>query len=149
MSRMALPRNRSIPTASIIPVLAYDDVPEAAAWLCEVFGFTERLRIASHRIQLLLGDGAVVVTERGGPTGATDDHTVHSILVRVPDANHHHAHAAQRGARITQPPTDYPFGERQYSAVDLGGHRWTFSQSIADADPASWGGVLLHDDTSH
>jgi hypothetical protein len=24
----------------------------------------------------------------------------------------------------------------------LGGHVWTFSQSIADVDPASWGGVL-------
>jgi len=28
-------------------------------------------------------------------------------------------------------------------AVDLGGHRWDFSQSIADVDPASWGGELL------
>jgi hypothetical protein len=26
---------------------------------------------------------------------------------------------------------------------DLGGHRWTFSQTIADADPASWGGTLM------
>jgi hypothetical protein len=25
-----------------------------------------------------------------------------------------------------------PFGERQYTAQDLGGHRWTFSQSIAE-----------------
>ena len=27
-------------------------------------------------------------------------------------------------------------------AEDIGGHRWTFSQSIADADPASWVGLL-------
>jgi len=26
--------------------------------------------------------------------------------------------------------------------VDPGGHRWTFSQSIADVDPADWGGTL-------
>ena len=25
----------------------------------------------------------------------------------------------------------------------IGGHRWTFSQSIADVDPAEWGGVLV------
>ncbi len=41
------------------------------------------------------------------------------------------------------PPTDYPYGERQYTAEDLGGHRWTFSQSLADADPADWAGMLV------
>jgi uncharacterized glyoxalase superfamily protein PhnB len=51
--------------------------------------------------------------------------------------------AARNGAHILSPPTDYPYGERQYSAEDLGGHRWTFSQSIADVDPASWGGTPL------
>jgi hypothetical protein len=25
---------------------------------------------------------------------------------------------------------------------DPGGHIWTFSQTIADVDPAAWGGVL-------
>ena len=38
------------------------------------------------------------------------------------------------------PPTDFPYGERQYSVEDPGGHRWTFSQSIADVDPRTWGG---------
>jgi uncharacterized glyoxalase superfamily protein PhnB len=38
---------------------------------------------------------------------------------------------------------DYPYGERQYSAVDVGGHHWTFSESIADVDPADWGGELV------
>ena len=32
-------------------------------------------------------------------------------------------------------------GERGYTAEDLGGHRWTFSQSIADVAPESWGGT--------
>jgi len=26
--------------------------------------------------------------------------------------------------------------------VDIGGHTWTFSQTIADIDPADWGGEL-------
>lgn len=46
------------------------------------------------------------------------------------------------GARILSPPTDFPYGERQYNAEATGGHRWTFSQSIADVDPATWGGEL-------
>jgi uncharacterized glyoxalase superfamily protein PhnB len=32
-----------------------------------------------------------------------------------------------------------PFGERQYTVEDLEGHRWTFSQSIADVPFEAWG----------
>jgi len=42
--------NRSIPSSTIMPVLGYPDVRQAAAWLCRTFGFTERLRIADHRV---------------------------------------------------------------------------------------------------
>ena len=55
--------NRSIPRATVIPVLAYKDVNQAAAWLCDAFGFTVRLRIANHRVQMNVGDGAVIVRE--------------------------------------------------------------------------------------
>jgi len=62
------------------------------------------------------------------------------VHVRVADVDAHYEHARQHGARIVQPPESHFFGERQYSAVDLGGHQWTFSQSIADVNPADWGG---------
>jgi uncharacterized glyoxalase superfamily protein PhnB len=136
-------QNRSVPTASVIPELAYEDVTEAAAWLSNAFGFKERLRIDNHRVQLVFGDGAMIVIERGN--GGTDPSAVvtHAVLVRVENADAHHEHAASHGARILRRPTDYPYGERQYNAVDLGGHHWTFSQSIADVDPSSWGGELV------
>jgi uncharacterized glyoxalase superfamily protein PhnB len=127
--------NRSVPAASVIPELAYPNVAEAADWLCDAFGFKARLRIGDHRIQLVYGDGAVIVTD--GEVAAS------RVLVRVDDADAHHDRAVSRGARILNAPTDYPFGERQYSAEDPGGHRWTFSQSIADVDPASWGGTAI------
>jgi hypothetical protein len=55
--------NRSIPSAIVIPVLAYPDVNQAAAWLCNAFGFSVRLRIGSHRVQLNVGEGAVILRE--------------------------------------------------------------------------------------
>ena len=55
--------------------------------------------------------------------------------------NSHHERALQRGARILEPPADHPYGERQYTAEDNAGHRWTFSQSIADVAPEDWGGT--------
>jgi len=140
--------NRSIPRSSVIPTLAYADVIEASRWLCDAFGFTERIRIGAHRVQLVLGDGAIVVTafgdaaDRGDAQGAWNG--THSVLVRVEDADRHYERAKRHGARILRPPADFPYGERQYAAEDIGGHRWTFSQSIADVDPASWGGVAIN-----
>jgi uncharacterized glyoxalase superfamily protein PhnB len=46
-------RNRSVPAATVIPVLTYPDVRAAVDWLCAAFGFAERLRIGEdHRSQL-------------------------------------------------------------------------------------------------
>ena len=75
--------------------------------------------------------------------GNNGDPGSHSVLVRVEDADVHHVRAVAAGARIVNPPTDYPYGERQYTVEDPGGHRWTFSESIADVDPADWGGTLV------
>jgi uncharacterized glyoxalase superfamily protein PhnB len=63
------------------------------------------------------------------------------MLVRVEDVHYHHEHARTHGARILRPPADYPYGERQYTAEDFAGHRWSFSQSIADIAPEDWGGT--------
>jgi uncharacterized glyoxalase superfamily protein PhnB len=94
--------NRSIPAATVIPVLIYPDVRLAVAWLGAAFGFVERVRIgAGHRAQLQFGDGAVI---------------------------------------ILMEPTDFEYGERQYSAEDLAGHQWTFSETLADVAPEDWGG---------
>ncbi len=131
--------NRSIPDATVIPVLAYRDVNAAASWLCEAFGFTVRLRIGSHRVQLNVGDGAVILrelrpNELNAPLGLG-----HSITIRVEDADAHCRRAADHGAQITQKPATQPYGERQYAVEDLAGYSWTFSQSVKDVHPEEWG----------
>jgi uncharacterized glyoxalase superfamily protein PhnB len=131
--------NRSIPRSTVIPELSYPDIGEAIDWLCTNFGFTLRLRIADHRAQLNVGDGAVVLMSRPPREGVTSDGA--SVMVRVDDVHGHHERARARGARIINAPQDYPYGERQYSVEDLGGHRWNFTQSIADVDPRDWGGA--------
>jgi uncharacterized glyoxalase superfamily protein PhnB len=137
--------NRSIPDAVVIPELAYPDVGEAAAWLCRVFGFKAHLLIGNHRAQLTFpGGGALIVIELPDSEGKSENaRRDHAVMVRVADAYAHYEHAREQGARILREPTDYPYGERQYNAEDIGGHVWTFSQSIADIDPATWGGELV------
>ncbi|GHO70093.1 hypothetical protein KSC_089850 [Ktedonobacter sp. SOSP1-52] len=131
--------NRSIPASTVIPVLAYEDVLQAAEWLCKTFGFKERLLIGHHRVQLTVGDAAVIVNE--GKPEVPSRAENHSVLIRVEDVDRHYELTRERGAHILQPPTTYPYGERQYTVEDPGGHRWTFSQSVADADPEEWGGT--------
>ena len=131
--------NRSIPTCTVIPELPYPDVREAAAWLVHAFGFRERLRIGGHRIQMHAGDGAIVVTEGGGKDAAAG----HAVMMRVTGIDAHYARAREAGAVVIRPPATYPYGERQYTVADLGGHAWTFSESVADVDPTDWGGELV------
>ena len=144
----ALLMNRSMPSSVVIPTLAYPDVRVAVEWLCRASGFVERLRIGDHRSQLFFGEGAVVVTElRVNPDAlsfaSSSNGCGHAVMVRVTNVNEHSERARQSGARIISPPTDYPYGERQYTAQDLGGNVWTFSQSIADINPKDWGGALF------
>jgi uncharacterized glyoxalase superfamily protein PhnB len=137
--------NRSIPAAIVIPVLIYPDVQEAVAWLSAAFGFVERLRIGdNHRSQLSVGDGAVIVADvRGDRRPPRPGEVTHTVLVRVEDADEHCARAREHGARILMEPTDFEYGERQYTAADPAGHEWTFSQTLDDVDPKTWGGALL------
>jgi hypothetical protein len=44
------------------------------------------------------------------------------------------------------PVLDYMYGERQYGAEDFAGHRWTFTETLADVDPQTWGGQYLDPD---
>jgi hypothetical protein len=67
LRRASLRKNRSVPDATVIPVLIYPDVRAAVAWLTDVFGFVERVRIGdNHRSQLRFGDGAVIVADVRG-----------------------------------------------------------------------------------
>jgi uncharacterized glyoxalase superfamily protein PhnB len=134
--------NRTMPPCSVMPELVYEDVDVAIEWLCGAFGFVERWRAPGHRAQLRVGDGAIVVRERReGKHAAGVDVDGHSMMVRVEDLAAHLQRSRVHGAAILAPPMDYPYGERQYSALDLDGHRWTFTESIADVAPEQWGGV--------
>jgi len=137
--------NRSIPSATVVPVLTYPDVRAAVAWLGAAFGFAERVRIGEdHRSQLRFGDGAVIVADVGHQRTPPDAEVVtHRVMVRVEDAKAHCERARTNGAVIEMEPTDFEYGERQYEAVDLAGHHWTFSETLRDVAPEEWGGVLV------
>ena len=138
--------NRSIPPVTVIPVLTYPDVRAAVGWLAAAFGAVEHVRIGDdHRAQMSIGDGAFVVAESTGTRRppVADEPVPVSIMVRVEDVWAHCERARAAGASIVDEPTDHVYGERQYSAEDLAGHRWTFTESIADVAPEEYGSTTV------
>ncbi len=128
----------------MIPVRSYPQLDAAVSWLREVLGCHERLRIPGHRVQLTVGNGAVVVAAWDAasvpPTGGRPPAT---LMVRVADVDATYARAIAAGGSGISEPADMSFGERQAVVKDIAGHSWTLTQTIADVDPASWGGKFV------
>ena len=131
--------NRSVPPCPVIPNIIYPDPGFAAEWLCKAFGFTVRLRIANHRIQMRAGEGCFTIAE-----GNVTPNNSCFIQVRVEDVPEHCERARQAGAKILTEPKDHMYGERQYNAADFYGHKWDFTETIADVEPESWGGTSVN-----
>src|SRR3954471_11623234 len=106
--------NRSVPPCSVIPVLIYPDPTVAADWLSKAFGFTVRLRIANHRIQMRAGEGCFTIAE-----GQVLPNGSQHVQVRIEDARGHCEHARRNGAIILSEPQDHSYGERQYNVQDF------------------------------
>ena len=106
--------NRSAPPGTVVPNLCYADVEKAVAWLCDAFGFVERLRRggggdAQPSVELVLGDAALVVRGPSAGSGSPDDPPFrppapdgrsHTIMVAVDDVDAHHRRACDRGAQV-------------------------------------------------
>ena len=131
--------NRSVPPCTVIPVLIYPDPSVAVEWLGKAFGFTVRLRIANHRIQMKAGEGCITIAE-----GNVLPEKSHIVQVRIEDAKGHCERARQNGATILTEPQDHSYGERQYNARDFYGHHWDFTETIADVAPEDWSGGEFH-----
>jgi uncharacterized glyoxalase superfamily protein PhnB len=140
--------NRSAPKATVVPILVYEDVAKALEFLTRAFGFKERLRAEyggsiSHA-QMDVGDGSIMMGRQGGPFRAPQDSSTVTqyATVHIENVDAHFERARTAGATILKEPEDMPFGVRQYTAKDIGGHWWTFSENIRDVAPEEWGAKL-------
>jgi uncharacterized glyoxalase superfamily protein PhnB len=88
------------------------------------------------------GGAAIIRDVRSDRVPPRPGRVTHSALVRVGAAVAHCEHARAHGAKILEEPTDHIYGERQNNAEDPWGRQWTSSQTLADIDPADWGGIL-------
>jgi uncharacterized glyoxalase superfamily protein PhnB len=125
----------------VIPLLVYEDIEAAHDFLVEAFGFqpggVERdpdgnvvhgeIRWAASVIWL---HRVTEEHELASPKSATA--AMGGLVVRVDDVDTHFARARDAGAAIDSEPQDQPYGQREYAARDLEGHRWWFATPITD-----------------
>ena len=53
------------------------------------------------------------------------------LFVDVDDVDADYQRARAAGARIDSEPVDQPYGQREYGARDLEGHRWWFATPVS------------------
>lgn len=118
-----------------IPTIVYRDIAAAHEFLTTVFGF-EPGQVAEtpdgnvYHAEVTAGDGVIwlhQVSERFGlqspeALGASTE----QMSIVVEDVDAHYRHAVQHGADIVYPPTDQPYGYREYGARDPEQRLWSF-----------------------
>jgi uncharacterized glyoxalase superfamily protein PhnB len=131
---------------TIVPTLAYEDVPAAIEFLTRAFGFRERAESrltgnGSVRAWMELGDGLIALSTAGGhgrqsprSTGAPTQ----SVKCYVDGIDRHFAQAKANGATIISEPADQFWGGRNYEAKDLEGHHWVFSERDRELAASEW-----------
>jgi len=124
----------------MVPYLYYEDADAAIEFLEAAFGFEiehvfrnpDNGRVLTSK--LTLGRGAIFVgpgMEFFGTRGTPDAEKVSAMIyVFVDDVDAHYARAVAAGAQIRAEPHVHFGGNRQYTASDPGGQRWTFAQPV-------------------
>lgn len=124
----------------ITPLLTYQDIAAAHDFLVHAFGFVAG---GVHRSpegqavhgEVRAGDTAIwlhrVTPEHHLDSPLAVDVANSGLVVQVDDVDAHYQRARSAGARIDSEPVDQPYGQREYGARDLEGHRWWFVTPVS------------------
>ena len=137
---MAKFKNPPKDTPQVIPYLYYEDAEAAIDFMEKAFGFEVESCFRNPddgtvlHAEVRTGSGVIFVgpgMEFFGTRATSDPEFVSSMIyVFVEDVDAHYARAVAAGARIREEPHTHVGGNRQYTASDPGGHRWSFAQPI-------------------
>ena len=127
----------------------YRDPKAALRWLEQAFGFEVTMAIDGppdapemcHYEMSCQGQGRIMIGAQwddwvSSPAGVGGKNT-QTVHVQLPDDLDQHCERARAaGAIIAAEPEDQFYGDRSYRAVDIEGHRWTFSAKVRDISKA-------------
>lgn len=119
------------------PVMRYNDVGAAVAWLGRVFQFKKEMAVGEPAGKVVFAtmsfnNGTIMLSSapaedlRLTSPQSLGASTV-AVHVSVPDVDAHYEKAVAEGAEIVRPLEDTEHGSRDYNARDPEGHIWAFS----------------------
>ncbi len=129
--------NRSVPVNSVLPHISYRNLDAAVAWLTQAFGFSEYYRYGDPVGGVMMRCGTAYIMLKALREGARAHDSF--LTVFTDDVEAHCARAKSAGAKIFEDLNETCYGEKQYGAADVEGHRWLFSEHMKDVNPADWG----------
>ena len=130
--------DKLVEPSRIFPTLRYRDAPAMIAWLCEAFGFSERVVYPGPdgtiaHAELSLGSAMIMLGSArddrfGAMVGAPDAEggNGQAIYVAIEDPDGLCARAQAAGARILMGLTDTDYGSRDFICRDPEGYVWCF-----------------------
>ena len=140
--------NRSVPTNTILPHIAYRDLEAALVWLSNAFGFVEHYRYGDplSGAQMRAGDAWIMLhrVRHENAVPKLCGFGTQSLTIFVADVESHYQRARSAGATILEEPHETVYGEFQYAAQDLDGHLWLFSRHARDLSPSQWDAEVSH-----
>lgn len=122
-----------------IAILVYGDIEAAVEYLTRVFGFGpgSTTRTPDGEVvhgEIHAGDGEFWLHPPSEEFELQSPYTLEGasgmMAILVDDVDAHYRHALAEGATIRYEPVDQPYGYREYSAVDLEGHLWSFMKHL-------------------
>ncbi len=125
---------------NIIPLLIYEDIAAAQAFLVKAFGFEAGVLERDREGRVVHGEvsmnGTAIwmhrATAEHGLTSPKSLAAVSSgVVVLVDDVDDHYRRARVAGAVIEREPAEQPYAQREYSARDPEGGRWYFATRTA------------------
>src|SRR5262245_55435548 len=127
-----------------IPYLVVDGGAKAIDFYCNVFGFTERMRMGGPdgrvgHAELSLGGSMIMLADEFHDADAFSPKkfggTPVSIMIYTDDVDATFKKAIANGAKALQEPEDKFYGDRSGTLDDPFGHRWTVSTHVEDVAP--------------
>ena len=129
---------------TVTPYLCVDGAAAAIAFYGEVFGATERMRMAAPdgkigHAELQIGDAVLMLSDEYPDMGLRGPQalggTPVTVSVYVEDVDAVFARAVQAGAKALRPVEDQFYGDRSGQFVDPFGHRWSVATHTEDVSP--------------
>lgn len=116
---------------NIYPCLRYENAPAAIAWLETAFGFKAHVVYVAPdgsvvHAEMSHGAGMIMLGSKKDDFIATAGVGVQCIYLAIADVDAHCARAKAAGAKIVRDPNDTDYGSREYCALDIEGHFWSF-----------------------